>query len=355
MSDFKINYDYIIVGQGLAGTLLTHFLIKNKESVLVIDPAHQNAASTVAAGIINPITGRRYVKSWRIDELLPFANQVYQEIEQELNTKIFYDLNILRCIYNHREEQDWYARTLEEGYKKYIVAQPNPADFAGHTDTVYRYAEMTHCARVDIGNLVLKYRAYLISKDVLKTERFDYQQLILQDEGIEYKGLKVKKIIFCEGQRATLNPFFDYLPFQVAKGEVFIIRIPEANFGKIFKHRVFIVPIGDDLYWVGATYDWTFENDQPTTAGKQFLEDRLNDILKVPFEIVEHRAAIRPTVKDRRPMLGSHPDFPQLAIFNGLGTKGASLAPFFAQQMTAYLTKGEALDPDVDISRIATH
>ena len=131
-----------------------------------------------------------------------------------------------------------------------------------------------------------------------------------------------------------------------------IIRIPGADFGKIFKHRVFIVPLGEDKYWVGSTYDWDYTTDQPTAAGQQFLADRLNDILKVPFEIVAHHAAVRPTVKDRRPFLGTHPDFPQLAIFNGLGAKGASLGPFFARQLTDFLVHGRAIDDEVNIKRV---
>lgn len=347
-------YNFLIIGQGLAGTLLTHFLLENNQTVHVIDAPEQTAASQVAAGIINPITGRRYVKSWKIDELIPQAETTYSALERQLGISIFHRQNIIRSIFNHREEQDWYARTLEPTYQKYIVTQPNPADFAGHTDTVYRYGELTHAGRVDIRLLVTTYRMWLSERAQFTPTVFEYDKLVVETDHVQYGDIRAQRLVFCEGHRAIHNPLFNYLPFGGAKGEVLIVRIPDANFGKIFKHRVFIVPMGDDLYWIGATYDWSFENDAPTDAGKTFLADRLNDILKVPFEIVDHRAAIRPTVKDRRPFLGKHPDFSRLAIFNGLGTKGASLGPYFAQQMTNHLLQQTALEPDVDITRFAS-
>lgn len=342
---------YLIIGQGLAGTLMTHFLLEKGQKVQVIDTHHENSSSVVAAGIINPITGRRYVKSWKIETLLPVAQATYAQLEKQLGIQIYYPHNILRAIFNHREEQDWYARTIEPSYQSYIVPVPNPAEIAGHTDEVYRYGELTQTARVDMLALVQNYRKFLISSNRLITTTFDYEQLIVEEEGVQYGDTQADSIIFCEGQRGQLNPFFNYLPFNVAKGETLIIRIPGADFSKIVKHRVFIVPIGEDLYWTGSTYDWEYEDDKPTRTGYEYLKGRLEDMLKVPFEIVEHQAAIRPAIKDRRPLLGAHPNFPQLNIFNGLGAKGASLAPYFAQQMSEFLVNGMSIEAEVDIKR----
>lgn len=51
--------------------------------------------------------------------------------------------------------------------------------------------------------------------------------------------------------------------------------------------------------------------------------------MKIPYNVVEHKAGVRPSVSDRRPVLGPCKDYEQLVVFNGLGTKGVSLAPFF--------------------------
>jgi len=346
-----LNVDYIIVGQGIAGTLLAHFLQKANQKVYVFDPGSKSAASQVAAGIINPITGRRYVKSWRVDELIPFARNTYGQMEEELGIRIFHEHRIIRTLFNQVEENNWLSRTAEPGYDSYMLDTAQLAEYQEHTVPVFRYGEVQQAAQVDIGTLSLAYREKLLSEGVYQQTTFDFDQLEMLPKGVRYGAIEAKGIVFCEGAQAKENPFFQYLPFGGVKGEVLIVRIPKAEFSKIFKHRVFIVPLTDGLYWIGATYDRKYDHEQPTEKGRQFLEERLSDILKLPFEVMEHRAAIRPTVKDRRPFLGTHPDFPSLFIFNGLGTKGASLGPFWANHMTEYLLKGQPLDGAVDIDR----
>lgn len=342
---------YLIVGQGLAGTLLSHFLLKKGAQIKVIDQFSENAASQVAAGVINPITGRRFVKSWRVDELIPFAQATYRELEKQLGISFYSPRHILRTLFNHREESDWLLRTDELPYQQYMAEEADLEAYAKHTELAYAYGETLKGAQVNVGTLVIAFRQMLKEQGGVQEEEFDYSQVTFLENGVQYKEETFDQIIFCEGYRATNNPFFNYLPFGGAKGEVLIVRIPNVQFEKLLKHRVFIVPLKDDLYWIGATYNWKFEDDQPTEEGGQFLEERLKDFLKVPFEIIEHKAAIRPTVKDRRPFLGQHPQYAGLAIFNGLGTKGASLGPFWAAQMAEFITLNIPLDKAVDIER----
>ncbi|MCB0548281.1 MAG: FAD-binding oxidoreductase [Phaeodactylibacter sp.] len=343
--------DFLIIGQGLAGTLLAYFLEQAGKSVHVVDQYDERAATQVAAGIINPITGRRYVKSWKVDELIPFARHTYRALESDLGISVYHERNILRALFNSREENDWMARIGEEGYAEYMLDAAGLEAYAEKTAPAFSYGEVRHSAQVEVGKLAGAYRAYLAEKKALTAEPFDYEELELTGSGVRYGGLEAGTAVFCEGHRACFNPYFNYLPFGGAKGEVLIVRIPDAGFAKILKHRVFIVPLQDGLYWVGSTYGWNYGDDNPTTEGREFLEGRLRDILTVPFEVVEHRAAIRPTVKDRRPFLGRHPEYDQLALFNGLGTKGASLGPFWAKHMADFLTENVTLERVVDISR----
>ncbi len=346
-----MHRNFLIIGQGLAGTLLAHFLRKAGKSVHVLDQYRERAATQVAAGIINPITGRRYVKSWRVDELIPFARQTYRELESLLGISVFHERNIIRTLFNSKEENDWLARTGEEGYEKYMLDEAGLEEYAPFTVPAFSYGEVRHSAQVDIGLLAQAYRRQLREEGALMEGAVDYTQLKMEEGSVRYGPLSADMAIFCEGHWARYNPFFSYLPFGGAKGQVLIVRIPAVQFEKILKHRVFIVPLQDGLYWVGSTYGWKYEDDAPTAEGRAYLEERLRDIMKTPFEIVEHRAAIRPTVKDRRPFLGRHPEFPQLGIFNGLGTKGASLGPFWAQHMADFLLKNVKLGEDVDIIR----
>ncbi|NJL76492.1 MAG: FAD-binding oxidoreductase [Saprospiraceae bacterium] len=158
------SIDYLIVGQGVAGTLMAHFLLEAQQSVVVIDNAHPHGATKAAAGIINPITGRRYVKSWRVEELIPFAASTYQQIEQKLGIQIFYPYAILRALFNEREENDWWRRSTELGYEKYILEQAHLGNYQQHTLPAFGYGELRHAAQVQIGKLANAYRNFFWSK-----------------------------------------------------------------------------------------------------------------------------------------------------------------------------------------------
>ena len=343
--------DYLIVGQGLAGSLLAHELLKTGQTVLVVDGGHQGAASKVAAGIINPITGRRYVKSWRIDELLPAAREIYRELETQMGVSIFNERNILRALFNQREENDWQLRMADESYAPFLRTHPDLEKYHSQTIPAFAYGEVTQSAQVDLPRLVVEYRYWLQSRASLLDETFDFDALSFEGEAPVYKGLRPRRIVFCEGYRGAANPFFGHLPFGGAKGEVLHVDIPGIFFVKMLKHRVFIVPLTSGLYWVGSAYEWQYPDDLPTPEGRAYIEERLRDFLKPSFRVEDHLAAVRPTVKDRRPFLGQHPAHPALYLFNGLGTKGASLGPFFARQMADYLLGRRPVDREVDIRR----
>jgi glycine oxidase len=342
--------DFLVVGQGLAGTLITHFLQERGKTVRVVDPGHVGAASTVAAGLINPVTGRRYVKSWYFDQLWPAAKETYLRLEQQLDISFFHPRPIIRTLFNHREENDWHLRMSNPAYQAYISEEADPGRYKEHTIPAYSYGELRIGAQVDLATLIRTFRKELKQKGLLLEAFLDYDLLEINDQGVSYKDIEAGQVVFCEGYRAAQNPYFDYLPFGGAKGEVLIVKIPGADFYKLFKHRIFIVPLGEDLYWIGSAYEWKYEDDQPTETGRNYLLGRLEEVLQLPFEVIDHRAAIRPTVKDRRPFLGRHPKWPVLSIFNGLGTKGASLGPFFARQMVDFLLDGTEVDPAVSIT-----
>jgi len=348
----KISVDYLIVGQGIAGTLLDFSLKKAGQKVMVIDNNHKGSATKVAAGGINPITGKRYVKSWKIETLMPVVRTVYRELEKLLKTSFFKERNIIRILKNAGEENTWLGRSADPLYLKYFVENPSIGAFEKHLNVFPSIGEIKNGGQVNIALLIEKYQNLLHSNQEILNEDFDYDKIEFSKNGaILYKNIEAKAIIFSEGAGVVKNPFFNYLPFEPSKGEALIIKIEDSNLEKIIRHRVSVVPTQKDEYWVGASNSWDFENDHPTPIAKKDLEEHLIAIFKNKPEIINHQAAIRPTVKDRRPLLGVHPKHNNLFIFNGLGTKGAALAPYLSQQMTNYILKNEPLIEEVDIQR----
>jgi len=350
----QITTDYLIIGQGLAGTLLAHFLLEEGQNIHIIDDDYPRAASKVAAGVINPVTGRRYVKSWRIDELLPFAEQTYLELGKKFEIQCYHHRSILRTMFNNGEENNWQARAYDPDYKDYILpkAEVDIGNYAQFTSPAFSYGETAKAAQVDIGTIVRHYRKYFEEKQLISKTVFDFEQLQLTDSGVQYQNICARKVIFCEGAKGVSNPFFPKLSFEINKGEAIIVELPDVDFQKILKHRIFVVPLANGKYWIGSTSEHEFPDDLPSAKGRSYLEEKLKALLKVPFTIEEHRSAIRPAVKDRRPLVGRHSEYPQLFIFNGLGTKGASLGPYWAKHLTKALIYGHIIDPEINIDRI---
>lgn len=345
-------YDYIIVGQGIAGTLVAHFLLQEGKRILVIDHQHQQASSMVAAGLINPITGRNFVKSWRIDELIPFALQTYQALEKLLNIKIVETKNVAMLFNSVKTENDWVVRSSNPDVVNYVAEDFNLDFYKTFLEEVQNGVEFKQAGRVHLKELVLAYQNVLEKQGSYLIEQFDYQELTIKEDHVHYKGNLAQRIIFAEGFQATLNPFFNYLPFAPAKGDILLAKIPNYPAKeKLVKHGVFIIHLKDDLYWIGSTYNRDYKTIDPLPKARKSLEERLKRILKLPFEVVEHITAIRPTVRDRRPFIGQHPHLKPLYLFNGMGAKGSYLSPLFASEFVAYLNGSKNLDPEVNIER----
>ena len=343
--------NYIIVGQGLTGTLLAHHLLQAGKTVHIFDNHHQGSSSQVAAGIINPVTGRRVVKSWMIDKLIPFAKSIYQDIENQLGVKFFHERNIVRALFSKQEEDLWLEKTAHPSVEKYILEADDLGEFQSQVNAGYAVGEIQQTAQVDLPLLLKSYKDFFLEKENISFEKFDYDAIQFEEDLVFYKNIKAEKIIFCEGHQGRFNPFFEEKKFEVAKGEVLLVKIPNANFQKILKHKLFIVPLQDELYWIGSTYDWEIPNDQPTEEAKQLLIFKLKKILQVPFEVIDHQAAIRPTTFDRRPLIGLHAENKRLGIVNGMGTKGASLAPYFTKMFVNFLLENQPILEETDINR----
>jgi len=346
-----MSVDYILVGQGIAGSMLAWFLLKEGEKVLIVDEFNSNSASLVASGIINPVTGKRLVKSWRIDELLPFAKDTYRQLEKELGIHVFSEKTISR-IFSNKEDSQIFCHKKELDELPDCVKPLNVIPSCFNNATLGG-VEISVAYQLDYPVFLTAMKKFFLEGKMLLEEKLQFDKLELKNGIVSYKGIEASKIIFCEGNKARENPYFKWLPFNLAKGEVITVKMQGFPEEKIWHKAIFILPKGENMFRVGATYEWNFSDELPSEIRKKELAARLRKAVNLPFEILHHNAAIRPTVIDRRPLIGMHPYYDHLGVFNGLGTKGASLAPFFAHQFAMHLNKELPLDDEVNINRFS--
>ncbi len=334
----------LIIGQGIAGTLLARSLRKRGLEVHVADGNLAGASSSVAAGIINPVTGKRFVKSWRFDEFFPIAKETYQQIEQELGISIWEERPTLRLLGTPEEANDWSIRCAQPEYTEYLGEMADAGAWTAYLKPGFRLGLIRKSARVNFPVLLSAFREKVLREGFFLKKSIDYQE-------IEMLLQTYDRVVFCEGWRAEANPFFPESQFRVSKGEALIIRFPETeNVGRLegvphvlptdmLKKTMLLVPLGDGTFWVGSTYRWHFDDTLPGQEGRDFILSYLHEMFDTPFEIVNQVSGIRPTMIDRRPVVGQSKLNSKVFIFNGLGTKGALLAPFFAQQLAGEICK----------------
>lgn len=341
--------DYLIIGSGLAGISFSEMALQHNKSILVLDNYSQNS-SRIAGGLYNPVILKRFSEVWCAQEQLFLMENFYSNIEEKLKTQFDFKKPILRKFFSIEEQNNWFAASDKEALAPFLSTKIITTKFSG-IDSPNNYGEVLHTGYVDTALLLDKYRSYLKENNLFLKESFDYDSLIINNDAIQYRGISARHIIFAEGFGMHANPFFNNLPLDGTKGELFIIKAPLLKLDVIINTSVFILPLGGDLFKVGATYNWKDKTDLPTEEGKQELIARIKEIITCDFEIVEHFAGVRPTVKDRRPLVGTHSVYNSLHILNGLGTRGVMLGPAMAKALFENIEEGIPLDPAININR----
>ncbi len=343
--------DYIIFGQGIAGTVLAYTLLKNGKKVHIVDDNSISACSRVAAGNFNPIVFKRLVKSWMADELIPFADHFYRDCEQFLNQEFYWKKEIVKIFAEENERDFWLKRSSDQSVSNYLSKTVEPEFFPEIIHNPLGATFVKGAANLFVSKYLADFRDYFINNNLISSEKFNYDDIILSTSGVSYKNIQARKLIFCEGYKIMDNPYFNWIPLKPAKGEVITVKIKDLLTDKIINKGVYMLPIGDDLFIVGTTYDWNNLNDEPTEKARNEIAEKLSKVLKVPFEIIDQQAGVRPSVNDRRPVIGLHPEHKALGVFNGMGTKGVMLSPYFSEHFYLHLEKAEGLDKEVNINR----
>lgn len=344
-----MKVEYIVVGLGLAGLAFVEELIEANKSFVVFEDNSQKS-SLVAGGVYNPIILKRFTPVWNAVEQLKIALPFYQKLEHRFQQRFDTKFTTKKVFKSIEEQNNWFEATDKPMLSSYMQTEILHEKHHGVLAD-FGFGELTGTGRIDTEKLLNIYRDFLVKESKICFQKFDYESLKINEDHLEYQQITAKRIVFCEGFGIKKNPFFNYLPLKEAKGELITIYAPELDINFLLKSTLFVMPLGNHHYKVGATFNWKDKTSNPSKEGRTELVEKLQKVIHVPYEIINQTAGIRPTVKDRRPLLGTHPIHTKLAVLNGLGTRGVMIAPTVAKQLFNHLENNETLDTEVNIKR----
>lgn len=344
-----MKVDYIIVGLGLAGIAFAEELTENNKSFVVFEDSSQTS-SLVAGGVYNPVILKRFTPVWNAKEQLEAALPFYKKIEEKLAIKIDKKFVIKKVFKSIEDQNNWFEALDKPKLVDYLDNKLDTKSYNGVLAD-FSFGNVKETGRIDTKKLVEAYRDYLQTENKIRFEEFDHQQIEFKDNSITYKDLEADRVVFCEGFGVTENPYFKYLPINEAKGELLTIYAPELNIDFLLKSTLFVLPLGNNYYKVGATFNWIDKTSEPSEEGKEELVDKLKKVINVAYTIVSQSAGIRPTVSGRRPLVGVHPKYTALVVLNGLGTRGVMIAPTVAKNLFNHLEFNEKIDEEIDVVR----
>lgn len=340
--------DYIIIGQGLAGSWLAVEMEQRGISYVVINEDKSDTSSKKAAGIYNPITGRQMVKTWRADSLFVTLEEDYRNLEKLTESHFLHPVPIYRPFKSIEDQNDWDGKVTDEAFKRYLKKiHVNSLELA-HVNDPLGGIVINQSGYVNIPLMLEAVQNYLRSKGNYVSEVFDYERMEIQADSIAYKNYIARKVIFCEGSLSE-NPHWN-LPFKPVRGEIIDISC-DLKTDYIINQGVFMIP-KNDRFTVGSTYDHNVLSYIPQDSGIKSLEERFKKLYSGEYQILDKRAGVRPATHDRKPYIGLHHKYKTLGIFNGFGTKGVSLTPHFAKHFVDVLQGKSEIDKEVNVQRV---
>ena len=344
-----MKVDYIIVGLGLAGLAFVEELIQANKSFIVFEDDSQTS-SLVAGGVYNPVILKRFSPVWNAKEQLAIALPFYEHLEKKFNTTLDQKFVIKKAFKSTEDQNNWFAAFDKPTVAPFLEDNLDENTYSGVVGSHY-FGNVKEGGRIDTHKLVETYRHYLKKNHWIRFEKFYHNNILFEGNLAIYNNLQASKIVFCEGFGVKQNPYFNHLPLEEVKGEIITIHAPKLEIDFLLKSTLFVLPLGNHRYKVGATFNHKDKTSLPSIEGKEELVEKLKKVITVPYEIIDQSAGIRPAVKDRRPLVGVHDKYPQLAILNGLGTRGVMIAPSMAKELYGLLEEGIDLDPEINCNR----
>ena len=341
-----MKVDYLLVGYGIANICFAKYCIENNKSFIIYDD-QKMTASNVAAGVVNPVVLKRFSPVWNAVERMDLLKKTFNEFKNLLGGEYFKDLSIYRILANDKEIEIWQRKRIENHIlEKYLKRKIEPNNY-NVLKADHGFGVMNETGYVVITELLAdfkkKYKEHFIN------EKLEYKELDIENK--TYRNISFDKIVFAEGAKVLNNPFFNFVPLEPNKGQVLKIRTEEELPQAIIKSKCFLMPIGGYEYYVGATYNVDFENEEATLKDREKLQEQLETFFKGHYQIIDEKVGLRPTVPDRKPIIGEHSNHKGMYILNGLGTRGTFNGPSMAKQLFDYIENGKEIPSDVDLKR----
>lgn len=337
---------YHIIGGGLAGTILALTCLEQNVPFLLINRTDPKCSSRVAAGMWNPVTFKKCNLSWETVAQVDKLQQFYSYWQSTLQANFYHPLPSKKLVPNAEYYNNWSVRSSAKPYNQFLgnISSVNPNEYPTlRSKESAMVAEVHDAGYVDAPTFLDAAHAFLHGRGLYKEEQFD----------VKSDTANAQKIIFAEGFALKNNPYFNYLPLNGTHGDILTIQT-NVKSESIFNFGKFLLPLGNGTFRYGSTYNWEIKQSDVSMEGRSELVDHWAKHFDVPFEIVEQKAGIRPTVKDRLPLVGKHPEHSNMYCFNGLGTKGVMIAPWLAENFVKSLEGKEELNQEVNIDRFAS-
>ena len=338
------NVDYIIVGGGYAGFFFAHQLIQNNKTFVLFSESGKSA-SQVSAGIVNPVVLKKFTTFWLAQEQISFLKSTLNEIENYTGKNYLINENIHRIFHDKKEQELWLSKSETEQLEPFL----NP-EFKNLETVLNPFAagSVNLSARLNVEEFFNDFKAFLKENNHLREQHFDYS--IITDNS--YEDISFKHIVFCEGIGVKNNPFFSEIPVNANKGHHLKVKLSEPLESAVtLKKKHFLFPLNEEVYYYGGTYDPNERTNEIDDFATQQLTDGLSEFYPHNFEIKEVNFGFRPTVRDRRSILGSHPEHSNFYVFNGLGARGILNGCFFSKELYEHIENQKPLSPEVDFQR----
>ena len=343
-----MNYDFLIVGQGITGSIVALQLKKNSKKFKLIDGGSPNTSSKVAAGIVHPISLKRCNLSWRGREFYEFSDSFYKEINFESNTELYKPYKLLRIFASFEEQNNWIGKTNNKIYKDILSLNSKKID---NLKNRFGSGIVEICSRLSVNEFLDFVNSSFLKSKCLIKDVFKAHELKLKNNRFHYKGDIYSNIIMCDGVNALKNPMFNYLPIIPNKGEllkVFSTVLPT----EIINCGIFSLPETKNIFTIGSTYSNEDQKNKITIDAKEYLMKKLNKIIEIDdIEIMDQKFGFRPTSLDRKPLIGEHPIIKNLYTVNGMGSKAILMAPLLVKELLDSIYMNKSLDSMVNINR----